>query len=100
MILLDPKNDLVFKKLQVTWSKGGLEKYNHHLDAIRSSASQFEAAEKIDFAIGFARGFEIGRREAKIEITKRLLELKCLATAFIAKTTGLTIEEVEELKKN
>jgi predicted transposase/invertase (TIGR01784 family) len=69
--------------------KKELEIYDRYLDVMRSSVSQLETAEEI----GIAKGIEKG----KAEVAKKLLGVLDVKT--IAKTTGLTIEEIEKLKK-
>ncbi len=81
MIFLDLKRYDELKK--------ELEIYDRYLDVMRSSVSQLETAEEI----GIAKGIEKG----KAEVAKKLLGVLDVKT--IAKTTGLTIEEIEKLKK-
>jgi len=91
---------------QGNWSRAELEAYDRSLDAWRSYEGQMEAAKEISEAKGEARGIERGmaqgiekgKLEAKLEIAKKLLDIADVAT--IAATTDLTIEQVEELKKN
>lgn len=94
---------------QSNWSKRELEAYDRYLDAIRSSASQLDTAEEIGMARGIAKGIEQGITQGiaqgiaqgitqeKIEIAKQLLDVLDVAT--IAKKTGLSVEEIEKLKK-
>jgi len=70
---------------QSNWSKKELEAYDRYLDAIRSSASQLDTA------------YDQGRFESKIEIAKQLLDVLDVDT--IAKKTGLSIKEIEKLKR-
>ena len=76
---------------QGNWSKLELEAYDRYLDSIRSAFSQLETAEAI--------GRQEGKLEEKLAIAKELLKLKVLDSATIAHTTGLSIEQVEALKK-
>ncbi|MCX5924999.1 MAG: Rpn family recombination-promoting nuclease/putative transposase [Candidatus Dependentiae bacterium] len=79
---------------QSNWSKAELIAYDRYLDSIRSYFSQLETAE----AIGEEKGRQEGKLEEKLAIAKELLKLKVLDSATIAHTTGLTIEQIENLK--
>ncbi len=46
---------------------------------------------------GIKKGIQQGRSEAKLETAKKMLEEKA-SIEFIIKVTGLTKEEIEELK--
>ena len=48
---------------------------------------------------GLQEGRQEGRQEGKIEIAKKLLEMRKLSYDEIVKTSGLTMEEIEELAK-
>jgi conserved hypothetical protein (putative transposase or invertase) len=100
--LKDPVLKEAFDVLaQSNWSKNELEAYDKYLDAIRSAASQLETAEEIGMAKGMAKGIAKGKieggKEKAIEIAKQFLDICDVAT--IAKKTGLSIKEVEALKK-
>ena len=102
---------------QGNWSKKELEAYDRYLDAIRSAASQLETAEEIGMAKGMAKGMAQGmakgmaqgeaqgeaqgmakgERKKTLEIAQELLDI--LDAPTIAKKTGLTLQEIEELKK-
>ncbi len=93
MIFLDPTSDIAFKKIQdlldaLEQNKTELEAYDRYLDEIRSQAAKIEFAE------------EKGETKRALEIAQQLLNLNILDIATIAQTTGLTIEQVKELKKN
>jgi predicted transposase/invertase (TIGR01784 family) len=81
MIFLDLKRYDELKK--------ELELYDRHLDAMRSSVSQLETAEEICRAEG--------RAQATLELAQQLLDVLDVAT--IAKKTGLTVKELQQLKK-
>jgi predicted transposase/invertase (TIGR01784 family) len=75
---------------QSQWSTAELEAQERCLDAIRSQADQIKTAR--------IEGKEEGREERAVEIALQLLDV--LDAATIAKKTGLTIDQVEQLKKN
>lgn len=80
-----------FKVLsQSNWSNQELLEYDRFLDDWRSRAGNFEAGEQ--------SGIEKGRLEANLGTAANLLKVG-LDIATIAKTTGLSIEQVEKLKK-
>jgi predicted transposase/invertase (TIGR01784 family) len=81
---------------QSTWSRQELEAYDRYLDSFRSSEGQIEAAKKGAREEGRLEGKEEGRLEEKLAIAQQLLDV--LDVAAIAKRTGLSIEQVEELK--
>ncbi len=86
----DVMQDVVIKEAfdvlaQSNWSKSELEVYDKYLDAARSTASQLDTAE--------LRGELRGR----LEVAKKLLGLH--GVREVSDLTGLTIEQVEELKK-
>ncbi len=70
---------------QGSWSKKDLDAYDRYLDNIRSAAGQLDAA------------FDKGIRKAKREIAKNFLDILDVET--IAQKTGLSVAEVEALKK-
>ena len=89
MIFLDPTSDTILKKIQdllgiLEKNKAELEAYDRYLDDIRSYKGQLE------FALD----------QKAIEIAKKLLQINVLDVQTIAQTTGLTVEQIEELKKN
>lgn len=79
---------------QSNWSKTELEAYDRYLDAIRSHVSQIETAEER----GEARGEVRGEAKAKLKVAKALLDVLDVDT--IAQKTGLSIDQVEELKSS
>jgi predicted transposase/invertase (TIGR01784 family) len=86
-VLKEPALQEAFDVLaQANWSIKELEAYDRYLDAYRSSEGQIETAEKR------------GKHLKAIEIAQNFLDILDVAT--IAKKTGLTVEQVEELKKN
>ena len=66
---------------QSNWSKKELEAYDRYLDGIRSYASQLDTV----------------RNEEKREIARALLDVLDIET--IAKKTGLSLDEIKQLKK-
>lgn len=90
--LKEPEFQEAFDLLeQGNWSKGELEAYDRYLDDTRSYEGQIEYAQ--------IKGKQEGKLEEKIEIAQQLLKLKVLDDEAIAKTTGLSLKKVEELKK-
>ena len=75
-----------------------MEKQFHYLDAIRTAVSQIKTADRQGEERGMAEGIKKGKFEEKFEIANKLLNLH--DTKTIADITGLTVKEVEELKKN
>jgi predicted transposase/invertase (TIGR01784 family) len=74
---------------QGSWSKAELEAYDRYLDAIRSSASQLETA--------LEEGELKGELKRARLIAKKLLTIHDNDT--IAQITGLTLEDVQKLRK-
>jgi conserved hypothetical protein (putative transposase or invertase) len=92
--LKDPVLKEAFDVLaQSNWSKSELESYDKYLDAFRSAASQLETAEEI----GMAKGMEKGIAKSRVEIAQQLLDVLDVPT--IAQKTGLSVKDVEALKK-
>jgi predicted transposase/invertase (TIGR01784 family) len=83
---------------QGNWSIPELEAYDAYLDAARSAAGQLESAEDRGEARGEARGIEKGRLEEKMRLAEQLLDV--LDVDIIAQKTGLSIADLEKLKKN
>jgi len=73
---------------QANWSTGELEAYDKVLDAERSYKNQMRTA-KIE-----------GREEERIRLAEQLIKLNMLDISTIAQVTGLTVEHIEEFKKN
>jgi predicted transposase/invertase (TIGR01784 family) len=95
-------NDVTFREAfmvlaQSNWSRAELEAYDRYLDAMRSYASQLETAEEIGEARGEIKGEAKGRLAEKIALARELLD--DFGIEKIAKKTGLTLEQVEALKK-
>lgn len=79
-----------FKVLeQSNWTFQELEAYDRNMDALRERNSQIATARN--------EGRDEGRNEKTFEIAKQLLDV--LDAAIIAQKTGLSIEEIENLKK-
>jgi predicted transposase/invertase (TIGR01784 family) len=74
---------------QGNWSRGELEAYDAYLDAARCTASQLETAEE--------RGEIRGQLKEKMNIAEQLLDVLDIQT--IAQKTGLSITDIENLKK-
>ncbi|HEV2601413.1 MAG TPA: Rpn family recombination-promoting nuclease/putative transposase [Candidatus Babeliales bacterium] len=92
--LKDPVMTDAFNVLeQGNWSKKELEAYDRYLDQIRSSASQLETA----YDKGIVEGKMKGGLAKALEIAQDLLDVLDVAT--IARKTGLTVAQLEELKK-
>jgi len=90
-LLQDPALKDAFEILeQGNWSKVELEAYDRKLDEERSRISQLETAED--------KGQARGEQKKALEIAAKLLDVLDVAT--IAKKTGLTFDQVEELKKH
>jgi predicted transposase/invertase (TIGR01784 family) len=82
--LRDPALQDAFEILeQANWSKGELEVYDRKLDEERSRLSQLDTAEE----------------NKALKIAYNLLLRNILDVEAIAEITGLTIDQVEELKK-
>lgn len=85
---------------QGSWSRAELDAYDRLLDAERSYKSQFDTAIEIGqekgVEIGRKEGREEGRKEEKIELAQQLLDVLDVQT--IAKKTGLSIIDIENLK--
>ncbi len=77
---------------QSNWSKKDLEAYDRYVDAMRSAASQLDTAlEK-----GIEIGIEQGEKQKAQKIAKALLDI--LDVEMIAEKTGLSIDEIKNLK--
>lgn len=82
MVFLDPDHiDLALAELEL---------YARKLDEERSRISQFETAEE--------RGEARGEQKKALEIAQHLLLLNMLDVKAIAQATGLTVNQVEQLK--
>jgi predicted transposase/invertase (TIGR01784 family) len=68
-----------------------LARYDREKDEIMSTRTLLSAAKRE----GLAEGEEIGRNEEKIEIARKLLSLG-VSVENIAKSTGLTIEQISK----
>jgi len=71
------------------WSNQEILEYEKYLDAWRSEASRLESAEERGIAKGITKG--------KMEIALQLLDILDIPT--IAQKTGLSIEQIQALKK-
>jgi predicted transposase/invertase (TIGR01784 family) len=91
---------------QGTWSKAELEKHERELDAIRVERSVLRTAREEGVEEGFEKGREEGREEGmeKGRLEEKLSTAQKMLGRFdvneIAEFTGLTVEQIEELKKN
>jgi len=78
------------------------DKYHKNLkvyrDLINSVDTAFSEGVQEGFEKGIEKGMEKGKLEEKKEIAKSLLDV--LDVEIISLKTGLTIEEIEKLKKN
>ncbi len=82
---------------QSNWSKKELEAYDRYLDGIRSAVSQLDTAHNAGVREGIEKGLEEGVQREKREIARALLDVLDVET--IAKKTGLSIDEIKQLKK-
>ena len=80
------------------WTKKEMFAYDRWLDAMRMHEDIVATAREMKFAEGMAKGKAEGKAERQIEIARAMLSEGASAT-FIAKVTGLTIEEIEKLIK-
>lgn len=78
---------------QGNWSKKELEAYDRYLDGIRSNLSQIDTAHNA----GKREGVQEGKQEKAIEIARALQGVLDIET--IAEKTGLSIDEIRQLKK-
>lgn len=85
---------------QGNWSNSELEAYDRYLDAMRSYKSQLETAELKGELKGELRGELKGSLNKALDIAQELLKLNILDDKAISKATGLSIKQIEELKKS
>lgn len=71
---------------------------NERERAIFRSRMKFQTDRQSDLAIAEDNGRQIGRAEEKIEIARNALRMK-MTIADAVRLTGLTSEEVENLRK-
>ena len=83
MTFLDPRIDIA---------------YERKLDAERSRLSQLDTAYEAGEEKGKLKGKLEGKQEKAVEIAVQLLNI--LDVSSIVQITGLSIEQVEQLKKN
>ncbi len=76
---------------------GELEAYDAYLDAARCTASQLETAEERGEIRGEARGLKMGAIEEKTKIAQKMFDRFDIDE--IAEITGLSIADIENLKK-
>lgn len=103
----DRDEDPKLKRKPLHWALDALEyaklSYNDkvladkEIDRIRKEQGVLEAALEEGIEKGRAEGREEGREEAKIETAKKMI-LEGMDYQFIAKITGLSLEEIENLK--
>lgn len=77
---------------QSNWTRSELEAYDRYLDAFRSASGQFDAA----YELGETKGKEEGKLAGKLEVAQQLLDILDIPT--IAQMTGLSLEQVKQLK--
>lgn len=73
------------------------DEFNAREKALKDRTSNLESAEAKGIAKGLEQGLEQGARNAKIQNAKNLLDI--LSDEMIAEKIGLTVNEVEELRK-
>ena len=114
-IAKDPLDEWIYflknEKIEDTFKAKGLQKakeqldmlklsederlaYNHYVDNLHYQASMVESS----YGIGKLKGKEEGREEEKLHVTINLLDV--LDDATIAGKTGLSLDEVEKLRRN
>jgi predicted transposase/invertase (TIGR01784 family) len=102
--------DNAFRALEEgSWSRGELEAYDRYLDAIRSRASQLETALEMGMEKGIQKGMEKGIKKGikegikegelrkALEVARELVNFH--DTKTIARITGLSEAQIEELKR-
>lgn len=83
---------------RMTWSEDELNAYDDAIVRATDIQGSLELAYEAGEAYGEAKGEARGKAEAKLELAQQLLDVLDVAT--IAKKTGLTIKEIEQLKKS
>ena len=73
------------------------EKGRERANSLRDKISELNAVERKGIEKGLKKGREEGKKEEKIAIAKNLLDI--LDNETIALKTGLTISDVENLRK-
>ena len=73
------------------------ELYDMRANSLRDKISELNAAERKGIEKGRKEGIEKGKKEEKLIIAKNLLDV--LDNETIALKTGLTISDVENLRK-
>ena len=68
------------------------------MDTLRNERSALKSAEEKGIQKGLQKGLEQGAKQEKLEIAKKLIQ-NGLDNNFIIETTGLTLDEVRELRK-
>ena len=74
------------------------KRYEKRMDTLRNERSALKSAEEKGIQKGLQKGLEQGAKQEKLEIAKKLIQ-NGLDNNFIIETTGLTLDEVRELRK-
>lgn len=74
------------------------KRYEKRMDTLRNERSALKSAEEKGVQKGLQKGLEQGAKQEKLEIAKKLIQ-NGLDNNFIIETTGLTLDEVRELRK-
>ena len=84
---------------QFNWSKGELEAYFEAQIALADDFLARQAEREEGEAKGLAKGIDIGKAEAVLEMAKKMLK-RGRSLAEIIEDTGLSSQEITRLKKN
>ncbi|MCF7800105.1 Rpn family recombination-promoting nuclease/putative transposase [Candidatus Babeliales bacterium] len=97
--LADPKEiKEAFEVLnQCNWTRKELEAYDEYLDRLRVARSQQKTLQEESKAAGLAEGKAEGEKKTKTKIAKNMLDK--FDTKIISEITGLSLKEIEDLKK-
>lgn len=74
------------------------KRYEKRMDTLRNERSALKSAEEKGIQKGLQKGLQQGAKQEKLEIAKKLIQ-NGLDNNFIIETTGLTRDEVRELRK-
>ena len=99
------KGDVIEKAFEkaefINLPQGEQDKYHKNLKVYRDLFNSFNTADKVGHTRGkkegIIEGIEQGKFKEKLEIAKNLLLAK-MSIEFIVNTTGLSVEEIEELR--
>ena len=91
---------MIFKAFIIIYSKGGsfIMELNEWIKKYVADDETQEELNKWDIEIATNKGIEQGKAEEKMEIAKNLLNIN-LSDEDIAKATGLSTEEIMQLKE-